>query len=148
MAASFATPEDLGVWLGESIDEEPDEKRAEFILAVASTLVRQETGRQWVDDAGNLVSPLPDVLKQVTVMSAARAYSNPEGVETVSEGIDDYTVHERRKVQDAGIYLTRAERQMLADLNRSEFRGLGTVSTTRGDLRPLADDERILPPWY
>lgn len=136
MSLPFAVVDDLADWLGESITDPVEVKRAEFVLSVASTLVRTETGREWVDSSGSLVSPLPDALKQVTVMAAARAYLNPDGIEDVSEGLDDYTVRERRRVQDAGVYLTSAERMMLAGLDRPRFRGLGTVSTTRGDYGP------------
>lgn len=146
---SLATVEELADWLGEEITKPTDIKRAGFALAVASTLVRTETGREWLDERGELVVPRPDVLAQVVVMAAARAFTNPDGIEDVSEGLDDFTTREKRKVQDTGVYLTRAERDMLAGLDRPVFRGLGTVSTTRGDLRPLPDsEERILPPWY
>lgn len=149
-APAFANADDLGEWLGESIAES-DIDRAEFALRFASSLIRAETARDWLDDDGKLVEPLPDVLSQVTVMSASRAFVNPDAVEDVSEGIDDFNTRERRKVQDAGVYLTKAERRMLANLVRSKTGGLGTVSTKRGDLRPMQnhfDEERILPPWY
>lgn len=147
---AFATTDDLGDWLGESIPE-ADLNRAEFALRFASSLIRAETARDWLDDAGNLVVPLPDVLTEVAVMSASRAFTNPDAIEDVSGGIDDFNTRERRKVQDAGVYLTKAERRMLADLVRPKFGGIGTVSTSRGDLRPMQetfDEEGILPPWY
>lgn len=133
MKPSFATPADLADWLGEDISDTADIKRAEMTLAVASSLVRRETGRQWLDEQGNLVNPIPDELAQVTIMSAARAYTNPDGIEDVSEGIDDYNVRERRKVQDAGVYLTRAECDLLAGAGGGRFSSIGVLSTYRGD---------------
>ena len=131
----FADVVALSDWLGEPISEPADIKRAEGVLRLASTLVRHETGKSWTNETGILLNPLPDALSLVTIQAAARAYSNPEGL--TSESVDDAQVS--RKVEGVGVYLTTAERDLLASLAGRPHRGLGTVRTSRGDFAPFDD---------
>lgn len=144
----LATVDDLIDWIGEPISEATDLTRAEGTLALASALVRRETERTWVDDEGNLAANLPDDVRLVTLACAARGYLNPEGV--VDESIDDY--RGRKIVQEAGLYLTASERDLLAPLAGRPHQGLGTVATTRGERAPFdlawEEGERLLPPYY
>jgi len=138
---AFATVQNLADWLGEPITDTGDISRANGALAMASALVRTETGKQWVDEHASLVNPLPDALSLVTLQAAARAYSNPEGL--TSERVDDAQVS--RKVDEAGVYLTASERDLLTPLAGRPHRGLSTIATHRGDFAPMSDD---WPRWW
>lgn len=143
----LATVDNLADWIGEAIEaDSADAKRAEGVLRMASTLVRNETGRKWLTETGTVVSDLPDDVNLVVCQSAARAYLNPEHLE--QRRIDD--AYGAMRVQEAGVYLTPSERSLLQQFAGDPFGGIGTISTTRGDYpkSSLEDDERILPPWY
>lgn len=140
----------LSDWLGEPITEMGDVKRAEGVLRLASALVRRETGKAWAtdDEPPVLVSPLPEALALVTLQCAARGYTNPDGVQR--ERIDDHDVSYRG--DEAGLYLTASERDLLAPYSGAMNQGLSTVATSRGERGHwdlgLRDEERLLPPWY
>lgn len=151
----MATPEtlagvtDLAEWLGEPITAEVDTKRATRCLRLASSLVRAETGKEWVDDAGVLVDPLPDAVHMVTLYCASRVYENREAA--IRAGIDDAS--ESWKVDEAGAYLTPSERRMLAGVGASATGGLRTVATTRVTAEPTSGwvptgTPDVLFPWY
>jgi hypothetical protein len=141
----LASVDDLSRWLGEAIDDAADIDRAEGVLGLASSLVRREVGLTWVTE-GALDADIPDEAVQVTTACAARGYTNPEA--EVDGGIDDE--RSRRVVQEAGLYLTASEKNLLAGLRQSSPAGLGTVATTRWDPATEGpyEDERLLPPWY
>lgn len=130
----LAKVEELSDWLGEPIIELADTRRAELALRFASALVRRESGRNWVAEDGSLLPTLPDDVALVTLTVAARGYSNPEGWE--DEAVDDW--RGRRDLDEIGMHLTRSEKDLLAQFAGKSFRGLGTVSTTRG---PVFDTE-------
>ncbi len=135
---SLATVPQLSDWLGEPITEALDVSRAEGALRIASALVRRETGKTWVvsdSTPAALVDPLPDAVEIVTLSAAARGYTNPEAL--TSERVDDAQVS--RKVDEAGVYLTASERDLLAPLAGVPHRGIGTVGTYRGDVPPICD---------
>ena len=150
---SFAEVDELGDWLGESLADPVDSKRAESMLAMASELVRVATGKSWVDDDDKLLPDLPDALGLVTKQAAARAYMNPQGKTSTNESIDDWITGERYKVEEAGVYLTASERDMLEPLAGRRHRGLGTVSTYRGDIPrggdcfPVVNSNWRTEPW-
>lgn len=151
----LASVSDLSDWLGEPIlGGSADAKRAEGVLRLASALVRRETGRTWTlpDDVDQLLDPLPDDVVLVTLACAARGYTNPRGVIDASTGVDDFTERERLRVDEAGMYLSASERDLLSAFAGTANQGMSTVSTTRGErANPdlIVDDcERILPPYY
>lgn len=144
----LATVSELGDWLGETIAAgSVDEKRAILCLRLASALVREETGKEWVD-GGALVDPLPEAIRLVTLYCASRVFENR--VAQTRGGIDDF--QEGWKVDEAGAYLTASERGMLAK-HRTRSLGIGTIATTRTDA-PTASG--LVPtgtpgvefPWY
>lgn len=133
----LASVEQLADWLGEPISDAPDISRAGGALRTASALVRRETGRTWVDPDNPKVlnGQVPEEAEIVTLQAAARGYTNPDAL--TSERIDDAQV--ARKVEEAGVYLTASERDLLAPLAGRAHQGLGTVSTFRGDTPPVWD---------
>lgn len=144
----LATVEDLGDWLGESITDPADVKRAELCLRAASALVRSETGRTWLSDDG-VLEDVPESVAMVTLYCASRVYDNREAQNRWN--VDD--AGGGWKVDEAGAYLTASEKDILAGFSGRRFGGLGTVSTTRGDLRghiggfvPTEDGPPF--PWY
>ncbi len=144
----LASVPELADWLGENITV-ADSRRAEWALRAASALVRRETGKTWLDDAGALVDPLPDDVIVVTLACAARGFVNPQGATDTSESVDDYSHREQTRVEEAGFYLTESEKQLLGALPGA-LSAIGTIGTERGDLRPMPcdEDERLLPPYY
>ena len=122
---ALATPAALAAWLGAPVDE----ARAQAVLSAASTLVRARAGENWVDAAGQLEAGLPDGIPQVVVLVAARAWANPTGAS--SSGASPFSA-----AWPVGFALTEAEADMVdaATGTDSSFRGIGTLSTTRGDL--------------
>jgi hypothetical protein len=126
--------EDLADWVSEDLNVgDAEGRRANRCIAYASTLVRAETGSDWVDSDGQLLTRIPDAVIEVTVAAAGRAFLNPEGL--TGENIDDHQQY--RKVDEAGIYLTATEKAMLAAAVSGNTRrtvGLSTLGTYRGDL--------------
>lgn len=147
---TLATVQELGDWLGESITADSvDGKRAAMCLRAASALVRKESGRTWLTDAGHLVADLPEDVKMVTLYSAARVYDNPNA--QTRGGLDDYS--EGWKVDEAGAYLTASERRQLAPFRTASIGGLGAVSTSRVEPRSTSgwvptDTPDVVFPWY
>ncbi|PJM80006.1 hypothetical protein [Bifidobacterium scaligerum] len=144
---TFATKDDLAEWLGDSITEDADVKRAERCLRAASNRIRRYTKRIWVDDAGQLIDPLPEDLQDVCLACAGRFYTNPEGETQWSRQIDDAMDGGSRKVDEAGIYLTASEMQTLDDLVADQsplVGGLGVIGVTRNEL-PSRD---MSPCWF
>jgi len=104
----FATVEDLEVRLGVVLGGHgSDYDRAAAALDDASALIRN-VGIDWVDDHGEIVDDLPDVVFSVTLAAALRAYQNPTGAERQTVG--DVTVAFATGGDGGGVYLTRAER--------------------------------------
>ncbi|MBB2956791.1 hypothetical protein [Pseudoclavibacter helvolus] len=145
----LATVTDLAEWIGEDISEEADAKRALRCLRAASVLVRNVTGKTWLDEAGGLLANRPDDVEMVTVYCASRIYDNREALTQGS--LDDHS--ESFKVQEAGAYLTATEIRTLEALTATrKHGGLGVVATTRrpaptvSGLVPTPDGQPI--PWY
>lgn len=150
--AALAGVGDLGDWLNETIDEgSADAKRAALCLRLASSLVRDESGRTWVKEDGTLVDDIPDAVQLVTLYCAGRVYDNRDA--QTSGGIDDAS--DAWKVEEAGAYLTASEKRMLSGFRGSgTVGGLSTVSTTRVSDAPAAAGRVPTPtdgvtfPWY
>lgn len=146
---TLASVAELGDWLGEPIaDDSAEYKRAELCLRAASALVRAESGRTWLAEDGNL-EPVPETAKLVTLYCASRVFDNREGQNRWN--VDD--AGGGWKVDEAGAYLTASEKDQLSGYAQRKHRGLGTVSTTRGDLCgsstghvPTVDGPPF--PWY
>lgn len=148
---AIATVQELADWIGAPIEPDtPDYRRAELCLRIASSLVRTEAGRTWLDPEGALIVPVDENAVMVTLYCAGRVFDNREAL--TREGIDDWSGSMR--VDEAGAYLTATEKRMLSHLGGSSFGGLGTIATTRGDYAPSTggwvptDTPNVLFPWY
>lgn len=146
---TLASVAELSDWLGEPIvDNSAEYKRAELCLRAASALVRSEAGRTWLTPDGDL-EPIPETVRLVTLYCASRVFDNREGQNRWN--VDD--AGGGWKVDEAGAYLTASEKDQLSKFAGRRFGGLGTVSTTRGDLAgpstgwvPTKDGPPF--PWY
>lgn len=150
--ATLAGVAELADWIGEAIPENSVEyKRAALCLRIASALVRKESGRTWLDDAGALVSPVPEDAVMVTLYCASRVFDNRNA--QTRGGVDDY--QEGWKVDESGAYLTASEKRLLAPFrSNGNVGGLGSISTTRDSVgvstagwvpTPTPD---VFFPWY
>lgn len=148
---TLASADDLAEWLGESFAaDSPEGKRAVWCLRAASALVRKESGRTWLTETGQLVSPLPDDLVTVTLYVASRVFDNREA--QTRGGLDDWS--EGWKVEESGAYLTESERRTVSSY-RKGMGGLGVVATSRGDFGVSTasgwvptDTPDVFFPWY
>ena len=125
-AAPIATAADLGAFVGEDIAD--GNARAEMLLRMASNLVRSHTGTAWGESDNAAV---PEAVSDVVIDVAARMWFNPEGL--IGDGVDDYRRQWSESAAD-GMYLTAANRAMLAPHVKSKSTGLRTIATERGDL--------------
>lgn len=148
---TLASVSDLAEFIDETIATgSGDEKRARWCLRLASSLVREETGRTWLDDTGHVADDVPEAAVTVTVYCAARVYDNPQALTT--SNIDDRD--EGFKVQEAGAYLTASERRMLSRIGASASGGGMWSVTTQRDAPPATTG--LVPtgtpdvefPWY
>lgn len=147
----LADVSDLAAWVGRDIpDADP---RAGAVLSHASTRVRAYVRPvTWTDESGTLLE-IPDIVRDVVVRVAARAWRNPEDLDSVT--LDDGT---KRWGSVRGLILTDEDRQDLDQFRSGSAlpAGIGTVSTYRGDAPfddtlyvPTAPEPSGYPfPWY
>jgi hypothetical protein len=112
----LATVEDMETRLGKAIPEGLERDRAQALLADASTLVRHEVGRTWVDAEGDLEN-VPDVAVMTAISAAIRAWYNPSQIESAQLGAVS--------IRYGDVWLTAVERDRLGTLNTGRA---GTLS--------------------
>lgn len=128
---SLAQVSDLAAWVGREIPNA--DPRAGAVLSHASTRVRTYVGLTWAKEDGTL-DTVPDVVRDVVVRVAARAWRNPEDLDSIT--LDDGT---KRWGATRGLALTDEDREDLASFRQTHSpNGMGVVSTYRGDA-PLND---------
>lgn len=115
---SLASLEQFQVRLGVTslLDEyleptEPDGLRAQANLDDASALIRGEAKMVWVDEYGELVDDVPDIIVAITIAVASRAYKNPDGYSQATLG--DASVSFSREGNAGLLYLTKSEKQAI-----------------------------------
>jgi hypothetical protein len=143
---AFADVADLADWLGDEI-QDADAGRATRCLQAASNLIRVQTGRDWLDDAGGLAHPLPEELQDVCLACAGRIYVNPNAETQWSLQADDGMDGGSRKVEESGLYLTATEKATLSKLMAKQsptVAGLGVIGTERGETA----SEDMGPQWF
>lgn len=109
--------EPLSEWLGVELDaESSDGARAQAAIEAASSRIRAEVARDWVDDEGDLdfgdmAQWAVDVVREVCLAVAARAYQNPNG--TTQTSVGDVSVSFTREGNAGAVYLTKDDRRKL-----------------------------------
>jgi len=133
----LASKSDLSAWLGRAIPG--DDQRAGAVLSHASTRVRTYMRMTWVKEDGSL-DDVPDVVRDVVVRVASRAWRNPEDLDSIT--LEDGT---KRWGAARGLMLTDEDREDLDSLRASSTgpTGLGVVETYRGDA--LGDNTVYVP---
>lgn len=112
MLPSFASVEELADRIPGGI-ENSDLARAVAALDDASSLIRDEAGKSWVTEEGDLALPTgvdawrADTLVRVCCSAARRSIENPEGVS--QESLGGYSVTNSNASAD--VYLTSGERR-------------------------------------
>jgi hypothetical protein len=144
---AFAAVSDLEVRLGlepGSLENE-DLARAQAALDDASTLVRAEAGKSWVDEDNNSVAPAPVVA--ISIRAALRAFRNPDGVGSESLG-GLYTYSYAKG--EASIYLTEDEVAIVKKAALGDFGRLpmGTIRTASNYYDPVLEDEINKYIWW
>lgn len=108
-----------------------DEARAQSALEDASALVRDECGRDFVDDEGELDAPAAVV--RVVLGVARRDFMNPDGARSDTETVGPHSRTMVRPDDQTGLYLTDQERAICHKYRPGAGGGLRTISTTRAD---------------
>lgn len=126
---SLASLDDLEVRLNQTISDAGERAQAEALLRYASSLIRAYTGRDYVDDDGNLIDPLPDGVAEVCVEVVFRAVTNPAGVTQDTTG--PFTVSFGSDAAQR-MFLSAQDKTILDA--RSGRPKLWTQPTTRGDI--------------
>lgn len=145
MLPAFASFQELAARTPGGIDDS-DLERALAALDDASSLIRDEAGKSWVDTDGNLALPIgadawrADTLVRVCCSAARRSLDNPEGV--TQESLGAYSVGVSNSSSD--VYLTSGERR---SVKRAAGKGsIGAVPITRGPLETrTCSDTQYLP---
>lgn len=123
---ALADVTDLGDWLGESITEDGDVRRAKWLLRRATSLVLETCGRvarPWTP------ADVPGGVQEIILSCAARAYVNPESWNY--ERLDDW-MGGGKPVPEDGLYLTPTEKKsLLLYIEDAPTRGLGVIGTYR-----------------
>src|SRR5690606_20700568 len=115
MLPPLAQVDDLETWMHVEISGSST-SRAAAILAAASTLVRQHTGRVWVDADGELTDDATDdpvrfdAVQQVVVIVAERVYKNPNGSTQQTTGPFGHSIADWAAL---GLALRAEEKEML-----------------------------------
>lgn len=107
----------LEEWLGVTLTG-AEATRAGAVLQHASSAIRAEVGRNFVDSEGDLVEDVPDNIVDLTVRLAARMWANPRGA--VQDGVGPFNTTYGRSL------LTDDERDQLSPTSPSAG-GLASV---------------------
>lgn len=123
-----------------------DPARAQAALDDASSLIRDEAGKSWVDDEGALALPTgtdawrADTLVRVCCSAARRSLENPEGIS--QESLGSYSASMTNASSD--VYLTSGERR---SVKRAAGKGsIGAIPVTRGPLETGACGDTVYLP--
>lgn len=126
---SLAEVRDLEARMKRTFESNEDLAWAESVLDEASTIVREESGKSWLDPDDPSVIVAPDIVKTITLRVAQRAISNPDGYSAETAG--DYSYQRNGVGPDGGLYLTPWEIEKLRKVGGRN--GLWTQPLTRGE---------------
>lgn len=126
MPAPLVDPQNLEAWLGRGTLSTTDYSRAVELIDRVSALIRAEAPTNIDEIEGGV----PDAVRGLALTISARIWDNPtfKNSKTTGPFTDSW--------RDVGLYLTDEERRLLhtAIGSTSMPKGIGTLSTTRGDL--------------
>lgn len=145
MLPAFASSAELAARIPGGI-ENGEMERALAALDDASSLIRDEAGKTWVDDEGELALPTgtdawrADTLVRVCCSAARRSLENPDGVS--QESLGGYAVSTANASSD--VYLTSGERRAV---RRAAGKAtIGAIPVTRGPIETrTCTDTQYLP---
>lgn len=112
---------------------EPDKSRAQAALADASSLVREESRRNWMDTSTPPVAVAPDALVRIVLAAAKRDYRNPDGLTSETDTAGPFTRTRARKDDESTVYLTDSEQEICRRYRETTKAALWTQPTTRGE---------------
>lgn len=109
----FAEPTDIATRLGRSLST-AEEAAVEQLITSATGVIAEAAGKddEWAEE----LDPVPAVIKTLTIEMVLRAASNPEGVDSTTETLGQYSRTDRFTVGagDAeGIFLSDAEGRLV-----------------------------------
>lgn len=119
MTDTYAAPSDLADWL-EMEFTPAQSRRAQLLIEGATAVIDAE--------AGQAFSSPPNSIKIVCLSCAARAFTNPGGVEAETAGPFSATY------RADNLYLTAAEKKIVANEVDDGVPGVWVLGTTRGEV--------------
>jgi hypothetical protein len=122
----LADVDQLRAWPGVDVPTE-QEAAANAVLARASSVVRRQAGKTWVDTDGAL-SGVPPEIPGIVVETAARFWNNPHGASMVVRG--PFT-EAFSQALEAGVFLTQTQKDDIAAAVSARKSKLWTLGTTR-----------------
>jgi hypothetical protein len=85
------------------LESDVNDARATLLRDLVTGLIAEVAGATWVlDDASTTV-------KAIALAAAGRAYVNPQGLESQTRAIDDYSTTDRWSADSVGLFLTDSE---------------------------------------
>lgn len=106
----FATTADVATRLGRALTA--DETAKVTALIASATALIATTARQ-SDEWASTLSPVPEILKSVTVEVVHRVLTNPTGASSLTEQLGSYQHGENYRSDMTGLSLTRDERRLV-----------------------------------
>jgi hypothetical protein len=83
--------------------------RAEFLLDAASELIRDVTGKTWLNEAEDAVEDVPRRVQRICIEIAYRAFGNPQALSQRTLGDDSKSFDRSGREGGEAVYLTDAE---------------------------------------
>jgi hypothetical protein len=85
------------------VQSDVDTATATLLRDLVTGLIAEAAGDTWDVDAA------PVGVKAIALASAGRAYVNPQGLQSQTRAIDDYSTTDRWTAESAGVFLTADE---------------------------------------
>lgn len=131
MSINFATVADVEARLRRELSEDEALQTNEY-LGDASDLIRAESGRTWLNEAGDALEGTEAQLASLQRVAAAmvtRVMRNPGGATQRTAG--PFSESFVPQSVSTSVYLTKSERKIVAHVSGKA--GLAVLSTTRGE---------------